>query len=104
MGSASSSQHWNLDWNAGGGCPFSSFSSSSFSFSSSSSIVIGPFEAMKITTKEELAKTAAAAAVAAAAVAAAAVAAAAAAAAVAAVALKAAPQLSPQLRRRRRGQ
>jgi hypothetical protein len=41
-------QHWNLDQNAEGGWPFSSFSSSSFSLSSSSSIVVGPFEAMKM--------------------------------------------------------
>jgi hypothetical protein len=55
MGLVSSLQHQNLDWNAGGGWPFSSFSSSSFSFSSSSSIVAGPFEVMKMTTEEELA-------------------------------------------------
>ncbi len=40
----------------GGGWPFPSFSSSSssFCFSSFSSIVVGPFEAMKKTTEEEL--------------------------------------------------
>ena len=51
-----------LDRTAGGGWPFPSFSSSSssFSFSSFSSIVAGPFEAMKMTTEEELAAAAAA--------------------------------------------
>jgi hypothetical protein len=73
-----------LNRNAGGGWPLSSFSSSSssFSFSSFSSIVVGPFEAMKMMTEEELA---------------------AAAAAVAAVP-EAAPQLSLQLQWRRRGE
>jgi hypothetical protein len=46
--------------NAGGGWPFSSFSSSSFSFSSFSSIVVEPFEAMKMMTEEEFAAAAAA--------------------------------------------
>jgi hypothetical protein len=51
-----------LDRNARGGLPFSSFlsSSSSFSFSSFSSIVVGPVEAMKMTAEEELAAVAAA--------------------------------------------
>ncbi len=58
MGSASSSGHWNLDWNVGEGWPFSSFSSScsSFSFFSSSSIVVRPFKAMKMMTEGELAR------------------------------------------------
>ena len=87
MGLASSLQHWNLDWNAGGAWLFSSFSysSSSFSFSSSSLIGVGLFEAMKMMTEEEL-TAAAIAAVAAAAV------------------PEAALQLLPQLQWRRREQ
>ena len=51
-----------LNQTAGGGWPFPSFSSSSssFSFFSFSSIVAGPFEALKMTTEEELTVAAAA--------------------------------------------
>ncbi len=73
-----------LDRTAGGGWPFPSFSSfsSSFSFFSFSSIFVGPFEAMKMMTEEELVAAAAAMV----------------------AAPEAVPQLLPQSQRRRRGE